>query len=61
MLSDVQIILLPYVTSTFAEHSLTPTVNILSSVIGGVTNLTIAKVLDVFGRPQESLSASSLR
>jgi MFS family permease len=34
------------------QHSLTPTVGILSSVIGGVTNLTLAKVLDVFGRPQ---------
>lgn len=42
----------PYVTSAFALHSLTPTVGILSSVIGGVTNLTIAKILDVFGRPQ---------
>lgn len=44
--------LLPYVTSAFAEHSLTPTTSILSAVIGGVTNLSIAKVLDVFGRPQ---------
>ncbi|KAM5432754.1 hypothetical protein MferCBS31731_007378 [Microsporum ferrugineum] len=45
-------ILAPYVTSAFASHALTPTVGILSSVIGGVTNLTLAKVLDVFGRPQ---------
>ncbi|CAF9905102.1 MAG: hypothetical protein HETSPECPRED_004873 [Heterodermia speciosa] len=52
MLSNTTAALLPYVTSAFAEHSLTPTVGILSSVIGGVTNLTIAKVLDVFGRPQ---------
>ncbi|KPM40581.1 Siderophore iron transporter mirB [Neonectria ditissima] len=42
----------PYVTSAFQHHSLTPTVGILSSVIGGVCNLTVAKVLDVFGRPQ---------
>jgi MFS family permease len=42
----------PYVTSAFAEHSLTPVVGIISSIIGGVTNLTLAKVLDVFGRPQ---------
>lgn len=52
MLSGAAVALAPYVTSAFAEHSLTPTVGILSSVIGGVTNLTIAKVLDVFGRPQ---------
>ncbi|KAF7556942.1 hypothetical protein G7Z17_g987 [Cylindrodendrum hubeiense] len=45
-------ILTPYVTSSFALHSFTPTVGILSSVVGGVTNLSLAKVLDVFGRPQ---------
>ncbi|KAL8951288.1 MAG: hypothetical protein Q9222_002726 [Ikaeria aurantiellina] len=52
MLSGTNTALAPYVTSAFAEHSLTPTVGILSAVIGGVTNLTIAKMLDVFGRPQ---------
>ena len=52
MLSGTAGALLPYVTSAFAQHSLTPTVGILSSVIGGVTNLTLAKILDVFGRPQ---------
>ena len=52
MLSAATIALLPYVTSAFAQHSLTPTVSILSNVIGGVTNLTLAKILDVFGRPQ---------
>ncbi|KAG8672845.1 hypothetical protein FPOAC2_06256 [Fusarium poae] len=44
--------LLPYVTSNFAMHSLTPTTSVMSSVIGGVTNLSIAKTLDIFGRPQ---------
>ncbi len=52
MLSGTTAALTPYVTSAFAQHSLTPTVAILSSVIGGVTNLTLAKILDVFGRPQ---------
>ena len=52
MLSGTTAALTPYVTSAFAQHSLTPTVGILSSVIGGVTNLTLAKVMDVFGRPQ---------
>ncbi|CAM1509773.1 Fc.00g001080.m01.CDS01 [Cosmosporella sp. VM-42] len=52
VLSGTTGILTPYVTSAFAMHSLTPTVGILSSIIGGVTNLTLAKILDVFGRPQ---------
>ncbi|KAH9869830.1 hypothetical protein IAQ61_007043 [Plenodomus lingam] len=52
MLGGTAAALSPYVTSAFALHSLTPTVGILSSVIGGVTNLTLAKILDVFGRPQ---------
>ncbi|KAI4649628.1 hypothetical protein J4E93_003948 [Alternaria ventricosa] len=52
--------LIPYVTSSFALHSLTPTTSVLSSVIGGVTNLSIAKVLDVFGRPQGFLLCSIL-
>ncbi|KAL8995490.1 MAG: hypothetical protein Q9169_004784 [Polycauliona sp. 2 TL-2023] len=51
MLTGSTAALTPYVTSAFALHSLTPTVSILSSVIGGVTNLTIAKIFDVFGRP----------
>ncbi|KAM6481708.1 major facilitator superfamily domain-containing protein [Trichoderma sp. SZMC 28011] len=42
----------PFVTSAFQQHSLTPTVGILASVIGGVCNLTVAKILDIFGRPQ---------
>ncbi|KAH7129552.1 siderophore iron transporter mirB [Dactylonectria estremocensis] len=44
--------LTPFVTSSFAEHSLTPTVTVISSIIGGVFKLTLAKILDVFGRPQ---------
>lgn len=52
MLANTTGALTPYVTSAFAQHSLTPTVGIISSVIGGVTNLTLAKILDVFGRPQ---------
>lgn len=45
-------ILTPYVTSAFQSHSLTPTVSIMSSIIGGLFKLTLAKILDVFGRPQ---------
>ena len=52
LLSGVQGALSPYLTSAFTAHSLTPTVSVISSVIGGVSNVTIAKILDVFGRPQ---------
>ncbi|KAI9155342.1 siderophore transporter [Paramyrothecium foliicola] len=44
--------LTPWVTSSFQRHGLTPTVGIISSIIGGVFKLTLAKILDVFGRPQ---------
>lgn len=50
ILSATTGILTPYVTSAFAQHSFTPAVGILSNVIGGVTNLTLAKILDIFGR-----------
>ncbi|KAH0523530.1 hypothetical protein TsFJ059_008524 [Trichoderma semiorbis] len=44
--------LTPWVTSAFQQHSLTPTVSVMSSIIGGVFKLTLAKILDIFGRPQ---------
>jgi MFS family permease len=52
LVSGTSTSLLPYVVSAYASHSLTPTVTVVSSVIGGCTNFTIAKILDVFGRPQ---------
>lgn len=52
--------LLPYVTSDFAAHSLLPTTSVLSQVIGGVTNLGIAKILDIFGRPHGFLLCVAL-
>ena len=42
----------PWVTSAFRMHSLTPVTNILSSLIGGLWKLPLAKILDVWGRPQ---------
>ncbi|KAH8904771.1 siderophore iron transporter mirB [Coniochaeta sp. PMI_546] len=44
--------LTPYVTSSFSRHSLTATTGIMSSLIGGLIKLPLAKVLDIFGRPQ---------
>jgi MFS family permease len=52
LVMGTQTALTPYVTSAFAEHSLTPTISIVSYVIGGAANFTVAKILDVFGRPQ---------
>ncbi|KAF4454194.1 hypothetical protein F53441_3194 [Fusarium austroafricanum] len=60
LVSGISSALIPYVTSDFAAHSLTPTTGVMSSVIGGVTNLSIAKTLDVFGRPQGFLFCSVL-
>lgn len=44
--------LTPYVTSAFEEHSLTATTSIMSSIIGGLVQLPLSKVLDIWGRPQ---------
>ncbi|KAF8305214.1 hypothetical protein DL93DRAFT_2089721, partial [Clavulina sp. PMI_390] len=41
-----------FVTSGFAAHSLTPTVTVVAGIVAGVLALTVAKILDVFGRPQ---------
>ncbi|OTA82448.1 hypothetical protein M434DRAFT_400986 [Hypoxylon sp. CO27-5] len=45
-------LLTPYVTSAFALHSLTATTGVMSGIIGGVSKLTLAKILDIWGRPQ---------
>ncbi|EEP76503.1 conserved hypothetical protein [Uncinocarpus reesii 1704] len=42
----------PFVTSSFQEHSLTAATRIMSSLIGGLVKLPLAKVLDIWGRPQ---------
>ncbi|KAI5863547.1 MFS general substrate transporter [Durotheca rogersii] len=42
----------PYVTSTFYQHSLTATTGVMSGIIGGVSKLPLAKILDIWGRPQ---------
>ncbi|KAI1136778.1 MFS general substrate transporter [Hypoxylon sp. FL0543] len=45
-------LLTPYVTSAFALHSLTATTGVMSGIFGGVSKLTLAKILDIWGRPQ---------
>lgn len=50
LLSAVQSNLNPYITSSFNEHGLTAVVSIVATITGGVCNLFIAKVLDIWGR-----------
>ncbi|KAL3454641.1 major facilitator superfamily domain-containing protein [Aspergillus insuetus] len=44
--------LTPFVTSAFAEHSLTATTSIISSLAAGLIKLPYAKLMDIWGRPQ---------
>ena len=44
--------LVAYVTSDFYAHSLTATTSIMSSLIGGLFQLPLAKIVDIWGRPQ---------
>ncbi|GAB0138291.1 hypothetical protein EsDP_00006528 [Epichloe bromicola] len=52
MHSSVGYTLTSYVTSDFSVHGLTPTTNVLSQLIGGLFKLPLAKILDIWGRPQ---------
>ncbi|OAL52933.1 MFS general substrate transporter [Pyrenochaeta sp. DS3sAY3a] len=42
----------PYVTSAFRLHSLTAATGVMSSIIGGLSKIPLAKLLDMWGRPQ---------
>jgi MFS family permease len=44
--------LTPYVTSSFYAHSLTAATSVMSSLIGGIFKLPLAKIIDIWGRPQ---------
>lgn len=52
MQSTVSSSLTPFVTSAFEAHSLTAATSIMSSLIGGIFKLPLAKILDIWGRPQ---------
>ncbi|OHE90783.1 major facilitator superfamily transporter [Colletotrichum orchidophilum] len=45
-------VLSPFVTSSFAMHSLTATTSVMSTLIAGLIKLPLAKILDTWGRPQ---------
>ncbi|KAJ5244132.1 hypothetical protein N7489_004228 [Penicillium chrysogenum] len=42
----------PYVTSAFQLHSLTAATSIMANIIGGLSKIPLAKILDSWGRPQ---------
>ncbi|KAI0430884.1 MFS general substrate transporter [Xylaria sp. FL1042] len=42
--------LTPYVTSSFGQHGLLTTASLIARIIGGVISLTIAKIIDIWGR-----------
>ena len=41
-----------YVTSSFEAHSLIPVMYIVSNIMAGSLRLAVAKMLDLWGRPQ---------
>jgi MFS family permease len=43
--------LAPYVTSDFAQHSLTALTSVISSLIAGLWKLPYAKIMNIWGRP----------
>ncbi|KAI1741199.1 MFS general substrate transporter [Xylaria scruposa] len=42
--------LAPYLTSSFGRHGLLTTASLVARIIGGVVALTIAKIIDIWGR-----------
>lgn len=44
--------LTPYVTSAFSQHALLSTTSVMSSIIGAVAKLPIAKIIDIWGRAE---------
>ncbi|KAI2638693.1 putative siderochrome-iron transporter [Hypomontagnella submonticulosa] len=44
--------LIAYVTSDFQKHSLLTTAQVVASIFGGVSRIPIAKIIDIWGRPE---------
>lgn len=42
----------PFVTSAFNKHSITPAIDVVAIIIGGLSYIPLAKILDTWGRPQ---------
>ncbi|PGH26453.1 hypothetical protein AJ80_01952 [Polytolypa hystricis UAMH7299] len=52
LIQQVSSNLTPYVTSAFSKHSLLATTSIMSSIIGAVAKLPIAKIINLWGRAE---------
>ncbi|CAG7930650.1 unnamed protein product [Penicillium olsonii] len=50
LLVSVQGSLNPYITSAFGKHGLLTVVSVVSTILGGSSKLTLAKVIDIWGR-----------
>ncbi|KAI8651065.1 hypothetical protein NCS57_01442200 [Fusarium keratoplasticum] len=50
----------PYVTSDFNSHSLLPVISLLSSVVTGVMQLPLSRIIDLYGRPQGLMAMITL-
>ena len=40
----------PYITSSFGKHGLLASVSVISTILGGSSKLTLAKIIDTWGR-----------
>lgn len=52
--------LTPYVTSSFEQHGLTAMTGIIADIVGGVSQLPFARILNIFGRMEGYLLAHIL-
>lgn len=50
LLISVQTTLNPYITSYFNHHGLLAVVGVVSTILGGSSKLTLAKIIDIWGR-----------
>ncbi|KAJ5359847.1 Major facilitator superfamily domain general substrate transporter [Penicillium concentricum] len=50
LLSSVESALSPYITSSFHKHGLLTVVSVVSTILGGSSKLTLAKIIDIWGR-----------
>lgn len=50
LLTSVQTALNPYITSAFGRHGLLAAVSIVPSILAGTAKLTLAKIIDLWGR-----------
>ncbi|PIG90196.1 hypothetical protein AARAC_003664 [Aspergillus arachidicola] len=56
LLVSVQTSLNPYITSLFYKYGLLTVVSIMSTILGGSSKLTLAKIIDIWGRVEGFLS-----